>query len=561
MTRSASCADCAFSSGCKVRKVSFGIIQAGENVHATSPAIAVQKGWMRYVLPSVADLVFLILLTSLSVGVLAHRLLNDAGIGWHIRNGELILSTHAITRADPFSSTVQGQTWYAWEWLYDVVIAVIHGWWGLNGVVFFPALILATTFALTFRLTLLRGGNLATTMFLLLLSMGAATVHFLARPHVLSWLFVVLWFYVLDSSESNPAGGRRLFWLPVLMLFWVNLHGGFLTGFFLLGLYLLSSIGHRLLSHNLGRRQLAGKRMQRLGLVTLLSLAASLLNPYGYKLYDHIHQYLGNRFLIDHIDEFLPPNFHGVAQQCFLLLVLLTIVVLATARTKLRSVELLIVIFAVASGMYATRNVPVSSILLTLVVTPLLGYRSAENNDVDPKRGDYTRGTLQYFQSLTLRMVSMEHHLRGHLWPVVGVLTGVWICAHAGLLGSSEIMAARFSEKRFPVEAVKVIRQRRVPGPFFVPDYWGGYLIYELYPQARVAVDDRHDLYGEQFFRDYLKVVKVEPGWEEVLKKNNADWVLMPPQSPLAGALSSKPDWSLEYRDDVAALLRRKSAP
>ena len=513
---------------------------------------------MRYVLPSVTDLVFLALLTSLSVGVLATRLLNDAGIGWHIRNGELILSAHAITRVDPFSSTMQGQTWYAWEWLYDVVIAVVHGWWGLNGAVFFTALIIATTFALTFRLTLLRGGNLAATLFFLLLSMGAATVHFLARPHVLSWLLVVFWFYILDSSELNPAGGRRLFWLPVLMLFWVNLHGGFLTGFFLLGLYLLSSLGHRFLSRNPGRRQLAGKRLQRLGLVGLLSFAASLLNPYGYKLYDHIHQYLGNRFLIGHIEEFLPPNFHGVAQQCFLILVLLTIVVLATARRKLRSVELLLVVFAVASGMYATRNLPVSSILLTLVVTPLLGYRSAEDNDVDPKRGDYSRGSIPYFQSLTLRMASMEHHLRGHWWPVAGALAGVWVCAHGGLLGSSQIMTSTFSAKRFPIEAVKVIQQRGIPGPFFVPDYWGGYLIYELYPHTKVVVDDRHDLYGEQFFKDYLKVIKVEPGWEEVLKKDNVDWALIPPQSPLAGVLSSRPDWALDYRDDVAALLRRK---
>ena len=527
-------------------------------MHATAPSIAEQKGWTRYILPSVADLVFLVLLASLSTGVFASRLLNDAGTGWHIRNGDLILSAHAITRVDPFSSTMQGQNWYAWEWLYDVVIAMIHSWWGLNGLVFFTALIIAITFTLTFRLTLVRGGNLAASVFLLLLSMGAAAVHFLARPHVLSWLFVVLWFYILDSSESNPSGGRRLFWLPLLMLIWVNVHSGFLTGFFLLGLYLLSSVGHRLLSHNPGRRQLAGKRLQRLGLITLLCLAASLVNPYGYKLHDHIHQYLGDGFLIDHIDEFLSPNFHGAAQQCFLILVLVTIVVLATVRTKLRSVELLVVIFAVVSGMYATRNLPVSSILLTLMIAPLLGYRSAEDNDVDPKRGDYARGGIPYFQSLTLRMANMEHRLQGHLWPVIAVLAGVWICVHGGLLGHSQIISARFGEKRFPIEAVKVIHQRDISGPFFVPDYWGGYLIYELYPQAKVVVDDRHDLYGAQFFKDYLKVVRVEPGWEEVLKKDNAGCVLMPPQSPLAGILSTQPDWSVEYRDEMAVLLRRK---
>ena len=44
---------------------------------------------------------------------------------------------------------MSGQPWYAWEWLYDVEIAGIHHWWGLNGVVFFTAVIIAATFALT----------------------------------------------------------------------------------------------------------------------------------------------------------------------------------------------------------------------------------------------------------------------------------------------------------------------------------------------------------------------------------------------------------------------------
>ena len=105
--------------------------------------------WFRFLAPSTTDLIFIILLVAMSGGVLAPRLLGDASIGWHIRNGEQMLRTHAITRTDSFSVTMGGQTWYAWEWLYDVVIAGIHHWLGLNGVVFFTAVIIALTFALT----------------------------------------------------------------------------------------------------------------------------------------------------------------------------------------------------------------------------------------------------------------------------------------------------------------------------------------------------------------------------------------------------------------------------
>jgi hypothetical protein len=105
--------------------------------------------WFRFLAPSITDLIFIILLFAMSSGALAPRLLGDASVGWHIRNGERMLRTHSITRVDPFSVTMGGQTWYAWEWLYDAKIAGIHHWMGLNGVVFFTAVIIALTFALT----------------------------------------------------------------------------------------------------------------------------------------------------------------------------------------------------------------------------------------------------------------------------------------------------------------------------------------------------------------------------------------------------------------------------
>ena len=77
-------------------------------------------------------------------------MLYDADTGWHIRNGEIILATHSVPRTDLFSYTRAGQPWYAWEWLYDMVIAAIHHVAGLNGVVLFTAVIIAATFALLF---------------------------------------------------------------------------------------------------------------------------------------------------------------------------------------------------------------------------------------------------------------------------------------------------------------------------------------------------------------------------------------------------------------------------
>src|SRR5579863_7695548 len=184
--------------------------------------------WLQLLVPSVSDLLFIAVLIGLSCGALGRLLLRDGDTGWHIRNGQFMLHTHSITRIDSFSATMSGRPWYAWEWLYDVLIAAIHHGFGLNGVVFYTASIIAATFVLVFYLALRRGASLPVALFFLVLSIGSAAIHFLARPHVVSWLFTVIWFELLDSAYGAAhESARRVFWLPVLMLLWVNLHGGF----------------------------------------------------------------------------------------------------------------------------------------------------------------------------------------------------------------------------------------------------------------------------------------------------------------------------------------------
>ncbi|MGA8763464.1 MAG: hypothetical protein WB562_11425, partial [Candidatus Sulfotelmatobacter sp.] len=297
--------------------------------------------WVRLLTPAVTDLIFAVLLSLLVFTALSVRLLGDAGIGWHIRTGQQILATHAIPRVDPFSSIMQGKPWFAWEWLYDVLVGWLDRAAGLNGVVLFSAGIIAAVFAWTFHLLLQRNPNILVALALILLAASASMIHFLARPHVVSWLLTLVWFWILDSSDArcfqSAALGRRersLWLLPLLMLFWVNVHGGFLIGFVLLGIYLAGAAWTSIRSREdqletLLRRLRAARRGRELAIVSVLAAAATLVNPYGWKLHAHIYRYLSNRFLMDHIEEFQSPNFHGVAQKCFAVLLLIALIALA----------------------------------------------------------------------------------------------------------------------------------------------------------------------------------------------------------------------------------------
>lgn len=500
------------------------------------------RSWIKWLLPSASDLIYIGILGALLFTPLAVKLMGDAGIGWHIRTGELILSDHAIPRTDPFSSTMGGKPWFAWEWLYDMGVGALAKIAGLNAVAWFTASVLAFVFAWMFRLLVRREMNFIYALVLAMFAMSASTIHFLARPHVVTWLLMLAFFWVLDSTERNYFKGigrhRKLWALPLLMLVWANIHGGFVLGFVLLAVFWFGAIWTWYRTQGAGindvlRKIAAAKRIGDLTRVGLASVFASFINPYGWKLHGHIYSYLTNRFLMDHVEEFQSPNFHGVAQKCFLILLVLSLGVLVTRGRRLRTSEGLLVLFVTYAGLYSSRNIPISSILLVMIVGPWL-----------PSEG--------WIDRFSLRVSAVELSLRSHVWPVLVTAFTFAIALNGGRLGSSTLIDSHFDPKRMPVDAVNFLAEHEVKGPIFSPDYWGGYLIYRLYPAQKVVLDDRHDLYGSDFLKAYLGAVHVEQGWEEFLHQTDPGCVLMPRNGALAGILAKTAGWKPIYEDQTA---------
>lgn len=494
--------------------------------------------------PSIADAIFLALLCTLVFTTLSVRLLEDAGIGWHIRTGQIILATRQFPRRDPFSSTMAGMPWFAWEWLYDVVVGGFDSGIGLNGVVWFNAVVIAAVFAGLFQWLMRRGVNVLVSVLLVLLAVSASMLHFLARPHVVTWLFAFIWFAILDTSERDAFNGSRprtrwLWSLPLIMLVWVNMHGGFVVGFLLLGIYWISACWTRWRTKP-GRIEAefagiaAARRAWELFWLAIICAAMSLLNPYGWNLHRHIFAYLSSRFLMNHIQEFQSPDFHGWAQRCFLILLLITVVALAARVRRLRASELLVLLFSIYSGLYAARNIPVASILLVMVIGPSVCTGSAVG--------------------LFSRVGLLQSSLRGHGWPVIATVLTLAVAAGGGRVGAARLIDAHFDPQRMPVGAVDYLAQHDPGGTVLSPDFWGGYLVYRLYPREQVVVDDRHDLYGEAFFKSYLKMYRGEAGWQEFLQKHRSGCLIFPPAAAITSLLRESPGWKPVYEDDVAII-------
>ena len=191
-------------------------------------------------LPSLADFAFLMPIAFLFGrlgGVPA--LLGDGDTGWHIRTGDWMAANRLIPTHDLFSFSKPNGVWFAWEWLSDLVFAGLNHLGGLRAVVLFSLLLLCVTFMLLFRLVR-RHCNPVVGIFIVTVAAAASSVHWLARPHLFTLFFLVLFFFVLERAregQTRYAGIPYFVFLPAATIVWTNLHGGFLAGIAMVGIY------------------------------------------------------------------------------------------------------------------------------------------------------------------------------------------------------------------------------------------------------------------------------------------------------------------------------------
>jgi hypothetical protein len=484
-------------------------------------------------LPSLADIFFLcpFLILSLNSG---DNLLNDSGTGFHIRAGEYIVNNFSIPKHDIFSSAVPRLPWVAHEWLSESIMAIIHRVSGLTGVVLFFSLLIACTYFLLFKLVI-SDGDILLACFVVFLAAASSTLHWLARPHVFSLILVALWYYVLNAYQYK--NNNYLYLLPLTMLLWVNLHGGFIIGFVLLAIYLCGNAAAVLFSPN-NETGLYKEKFWALTCVALVCAVFSVVNPQGIYALLFPFKTVSQQFLIDTTMEYLSPNFHDPLPFKYLLL--LTIAVMTASRAKVDFMEVALVLLFTYMALYSVRHIP----LFAIIVAPIL-VRHTEAM-LSKANGKF----INMFKSRSDNLATLNRDLKGHLWPVI-VVFGICIFTARG------VIQFKFNEARIPLAAVNFLMKEKIKGNMFNSDQFGDYLIYAAWPQYKVFVDGRSDMYGSDRMREYMKVALIQPGWKEVLAKYDINFIVYNANSPLSVLLSESANWRLVYADKTANVFVR----
>src|SRR5207302_2398233 len=151
-------------------------------------------------------------------------------------------------------------------------------------------LILCLTSVLLFRLIRRKCGNALLAIGIMFLVTGGSAIHWLARPHLFTLLFTVIFYSILERVQEGNV--RLLWWLPALTVVWTNLHGGFLVGIVLAGAYAAGEIASALFTADADRRRQALRRSVPYLVTAMGCFAASFVTPYFYHLHTHIYEYL-----------------------------------------------------------------------------------------------------------------------------------------------------------------------------------------------------------------------------------------------------------------------------
>jgi len=506
----------------------------------------------RWLLPSLGGLSALLVLELLVTN--SWRFLLDSDTGWHIRTGELVLQMHGAPHRDPFSHTMFGQPWFAWEWLADAMMAALHGWRGLAGVVGGAILVLLVSYAALYRLMIRRDADPLIACVVTVFGAIVSISHWLARPHLLSIALMVVWYALVEAYRQRRS--RWIYAVPLLIVVWANLHGAFVVTLPMLGIYAAGEVLEFAARGEWRGGEWPGVLKTYL-LVGALSLLAAALTPYGFNLYGHLWRYLNDRQLLSTIQEFQSPDFHSTSGKLIELFLLLGIVAAAGAVRRRRFVEVGLTLMWAHLTLQSERHVTLAVIVLGPIIAGELSDLSSEILGRAAQGAETRSKALRAARDWYRSTMAINRQLTGASCYVAAI---AFVIFAAGTGLADKLLSPRFDPDRFPVGAVGFILGHNPSGNLYSNDQFGGYLIYRLYPQFKVFVDGRNDFYRQGTVLDEADKIKLASAdWQELLAKRSVNWMLLKRGEPLAQIANLSGNWTNAYEDSLSQIWIRQA--
>jgi hypothetical protein len=466
--------------------------------------------------------------------------LQDNDYYWHLETGRWIVEHRTLPSSDLFSFTRPDRPWLLHEWLFEVVLYGVFATFGSFGVKLFAALLgtcVAVLLYLAIKLVLKR--PMAAMWLACLVYFG---LFLTPRPQLATYVFVAAYLYILVALKY--AGNSRLLpLLPVIMVIWVNAHGGYVIGIALLTVF---CIAEWLNASMMGAEGEGSPNLRRLTLVSILTVLASLLNPYFATHWAYPFEIMAMD-ATDFIAEWRSPNFNRLTGRLFLFLVAGFCLIQIYRTRKPDIAELAVPGLFIVAGFTSIRHFVLALMAMSVFAAPALhdGLRFP---------GRLPNAVTRLAAALRSRLAGGTPigRAEGPLNLAIIIMLTVAMAAYYPTARREEERKIRES---LPVGAVQFIRDNGITGRMFNNYDFGGYLIHRLYPQQRVFIDGRADMYGDAFFAEYMTISNGRPRWGDLFDKYQIDFVVSNRTAPVRQLLLMRGDFRLVFQDKTSSIL------
>lgn len=432
-----------------------------------------------------------------AIFILCINKISDFDIFYHIKTGEYIIKNGFLNQ-DIFSYTAKNQEWITHEWLSQVIFYLIYKLFGFLGIIFFKSFLILLTFYIIYKQSLKYSHFTSLSVVLIFLSAYISSMFFTERPHLFSFLFVAILFFILEN--------KKLFFLPAIFLLWCNLHSGFILGLMILCIYAFFE--------------------RKLFLYLAISIFACIINPSGIKILTYPFSIVFNPYHIELITEWQSPNFHLWQMMLVELFIFAGIISFIIKKDNVIWKDVILFLFLVHLSLYSVRNIPFFATISSLVILKNLSFTTKPQNNIVCADRPFINFIFLIFLLLVVSFTVYQRlHNKNYL-----------------------------KENEFPQGAVNFITKNKLSENIFNEYDWGGYLIFHNIP---VFVDGRQDLYAPSVIEEYLKVMNFEDEWEKILNKYKVRFLLLKRTSPLARILE-KIGFKRIYSDNISIIFERK---
>jgi hypothetical protein len=421
----------------------------------------------------------------------------------HLARGRAIVEQGSLVDNDLFTYTVPGQPFQDVNWLTQVFYFVLYERGGMDLVRLVNALTLAATLGLLVFLCWRRCGSLQVASVVSVLTFFGLWQVLTVRPQTFSFLLFVLLLTLLEMSRSRPW---LLVWPPLLLALWTNLHGAFPAGLMLIGCFLTAAAWD---AWREGQRVFRDRSTRTLALCLLASVLATLVNPYGWRVYEYVST-TSSAAAQRRIDEWVPPTLDlWIGKAWLVSMILLAALYLINyarsgRRPATREVCLIVCFLPLACG--SARLVAWWLLLVAPLIASLAAPLLARSTHQTAERPSLTAAT---FFSIVLGLAILNAPGMDRYNPLPLPSRGV----------------QRVEDDLEALHPYLLVQQR--PGRIFSRFEWGEYLTWSFVPAYQVFMDGRIEIYPDRVWDEYTAVTCGADNWQAILDQYQVNYLLL----------------------------------